>query len=260
MAQPRTRNQGALRDIVERISSVDDLGPYVKVAVFGDNGSGKTRLAATAPDVLIVDINEMGTRSAVGSGAHKIECTTLDDVANTFWFLHSGKHKFKSVAIDTVSALNNLAMKTVLGEASDRDPTRPRGMPEKRHYGQAGEIVKGLIWNFRDLPMHVLFTAQERTVKDQDTGEVLDVTIDLPAGARGALTGAVSVIGYMEPRERKVKRDGKIEKVWTDHMILGPHHEFSALKDRTNHLGPVLTRPTMPKIIEAWNNTDTNEE
>jgi hypothetical protein len=39
-------------------------------------------------------------------------------------------------------------------------------------------------------------------------------------------------------------------------MLVGPHREYSVLKDRTNQLGPVLKRPTMSKVITAWLNTE----
>lgn len=255
----RTQDPASIREVVKRISSVDDLGPYVKVLVYGVNGSGKTRFAASAPKCLIIDINERGTRSAVGTGAKKLEVNNWHDIGHIYWYLKAGKHPYQSVAIDTITAMHSLAMAFVLEEKEDRDPSTVRDQPVQRDWGRAGQLVSSMVWAFRNLDMHVVFTAQVRKDKDQDTGEILDTTVDLPAGCRGSATGAVSVLGYLEAREMKLRNPEtrKSEIRWVDHMLVGPHRDYSVLKDRTNQLGPVLKRPTMPKVITAWLNTGT---
>lgn len=254
----RTQDPAEIRKVAKRIASVDDLGPYVKALVFGPNGSGKTRFAASAPKCLIIDINEMGTRSAVGTGSKKLEVGSWQDIGHIYWYLKAGNHPFETVAIDTITAMHGLAMAFVLDEKEDRDPSAVKDQPVQRDWGRAGQLVSSMVWAFRNLDMHVVFTAQVRREKDQETGEILDTTVDLPAGCRGSATGAVSVLGYMETREIKSTNPEtrKKEIRWVDHMIIGPHRDYSCLKDRTNQLGPVLRRPTMPKVITAWLNTE----
>lgn len=257
MAERTRPPNSALAKVARRVKSVDDIKPYVKVLAYGHNGSGKTRLCASAPKVLIIDINEEGTRSAAGSGtgAKYLEANTWKDVGDFYWYLKSGKHPYKTVALDTVTAMQNMAMSFVLGEAEERDPTRERSMPDKRSYGRAGELVKGMLLAYRNLPMHVIFTAQERTIKDEDTEEITDVTVDLPAGSRGVAMGCVGILGRMQPRQvRSVNRTTrKKTKKWVDTMVVGPH-ELIHTKDRTYNLAPVVVNPTMPMFIEAWQN------
>lgn len=254
----RTQDPAEIRKVAKRIASVDDLGPYVKVLVFGPNGSGKTRFAASAPKCLIIDINEQGTRSAVGTGSKKLEVASWSDIGHIYWYLKAGNHPFESVAIDTITAMHSMAMSFVLEEKEERDPSTVRDQPIQRDWGRAGQLVSSMVWAFRNLDMHVVLTAQVRKEKDQDTGEILDTTVDLPAGCRGSATGAVSVLGYMNPRETAVRNPEtrKVERKWVDNMIVGPHRDYSVLKDRTNLLGPVLKRPTMSKVITAWLNTE----
>lgn len=258
---PRTQNPREIRKVTKRIRSVDDLGPYVKILVFGPNGSGKTRFAASAPNCLIIDINERGTRSAVGSGADTIEIDQWVDLGHLYWHLKSGDHEYGSVAIDTLTAMQAMAMSFVLEEKEERDPSAEKDMPDKRSYGKAGQLMSSMIWAFRNLDMHVVFTAQVRTEKDQDTGEILDTTVDLPNSSRGAATGAVSVLGHMQSRETRIrnKTTQKSTTEWRDEMLVGPHRDYSCLKDRTNQLGPVLKLPTMSKVITAWLNTNGSE-
>src|SRR4051794_5880326 len=106
--------------VAKRIKSVDEANKYVKILVFGRNKKGKTRFASTARKVLIIDIDEEGTRSAAGSGADVLEVNTFDEVAHIYWWLKAGNHGYSAVAIDTVTALQNSALRKVLGEAEDR--------------------------------------------------------------------------------------------------------------------------------------------
>jgi hypothetical protein len=245
----------SIEAIEDQIVSVDQADPFVKILVYGRNGSGKTRFAASAPNCLIIDIHEEGTRSAKGTGAKKFPKKgqiTWDQIGNVYWYLKSGNHNFDSVAIDTVTAMNRLCLRMVMGEAEDRDPNREIGMPDRRAYGRAGELMREQLLAFRNLPMHVIFTAQERVISDEDGDEPALHTPDLPAGSRGIAMGSVSIIGRMFRQEVKIRNKAtkEVTSRWEDRMLVGPHEEYDT-KDRTNNLGSVVRRPTMADIIAA---------
>lgn len=261
MAKTSTRQQAAIAKIEKRIVPIEEADPYVKLLAYGRNGSGKTRLAASAPNVLIVDINERGTRSARQfHGAKVFPVKNWEDITYVYWYLKSGSHDYESVALDTITGMQHMCMRHVLGEAEDRDPNRPPSMPDRRAWGQLSELMKPLIWNFRNLPMHVIFTAQERIVGEEEEGNLEHVP-DLSPGTRGVAMGAVDIIGRTFQKEvRTVEKEGKKRrevKSWEPRMLVGPHDEF-ATKDRTGKLGRVVRNPTMDLIIEAA--TTTEEE
>lgn len=245
--RPRTRDPSDMRQLARRIRSVDDLGPHVKALVYGPNNSGKTRFGASAPRPLILDFNEQGTRSARGTGAKVIEIDNWDDVGNAYWLLASGKTRFETCVLDTITGMHRLAMDKVIGDAEARDPARPRSMPDKRSYGQSGQLMRGMLLAYRNLPMHVIFTAQPRYERDEDTGQITEVTVGLPAGCRGDAMDVVSIIGLLRPR--RVKRGGKAR--WHDTLIVGRHSVYRT-KDRTNNLGDVVLDPTFDKVLQAW--------
>jgi hypothetical protein len=268
MAKARTRDLEAIREIASRIRSVDDQDPWVNVLVYGPNGSGKTRFIASGPKALIIDIREDGTRSTVGSGAKYLTVRNWEDIGHAYWLLKSllarGKCPWQTVGLDTISAMQNLAMSFVLGEAEDRDPSREKGMPDKRTYGRAGELMKGMMLAFKDLPMHTVYTAQMRRITDDDTGQVLEYAVDLPAGSRGTATGCASVVGFMQRKPGKVRnpRTRKIEKRMISVTRTEPtdaEGEYPSLKDRTNRLAPVERNLSMPKVIEAWENREEQQ-
>ena len=252
MAEGRTRPSAKAIAQLKRDIRKPGETPYAKVCAYGRNGSGKTRLAASAPKVLIANFPEETDRSIKGvPGARVYEITSWEKVGVLYWYLKGGEHPFESVALDTITAMNSLALEFVMGEAEDRDPTRERSQPDKRTWGRAGQLMRGMLLAFYNLPMHTIFLAQERRIRDQDTEELLEITVDLPNSSRGVALGSVGVLGRMVPREVRTRHNGKVRKEWVDHLFLAPH-EIVWTKDQTHSLGKVLREPTMSKIIEAW--------
>lgn len=234
--------------------------PHVRLCAFGRNGSGKTRLGGSFPNVLVIDCNEEGDRSIKGvPGTRVIHVRTWEKIGTIYWYLKTAKHPFKSFAIDTITEMNAMAMDFVLGEAEQRDPTREKSMPGKRDYNRSGMLMRGMLLAYRNLPMNVIFLAQERIVRDPDTQEILDITVDLPAGCRGVAMGSAGILGRLEPKEVRVRRDGKVKREWQDTLRVG-EHDLIKTKDRTNLLGPVLREPNAAKIIAAWKANPPKED
>lgn len=244
----------AIEKVVRRIVSVSTAEPYLNILVYGPNGAGKTRFAATAPNLLIIDVAERGTRSARKSGADVFHARVWEDVTHAYWYLREGNHNYESVAIDTLTNLQHACMRHVLGEQEDRDPNRPVAMPDQRSWGKMGELMKPLILNFRNLPMHTIFVAQERRVDNEETGDSTKVP-DLSPAPRGIAMGAVDIIGRMYQREVRSanKKTGKEVSKWEPRLVVGPREGIES-KDRTGALGSVVRNPTIPEILEVSQN------
>lgn len=254
MAKPQARDK-LLAKIEKRIMPVKEAEPYVKILVYGRNKQGKTRFAATAPNVLIVDINEKGTRSVRNyPGAKVFHVRAWEDLTHVYWFLREGNHNFESVVIDTITNMQHLCMKHVLGEAEDRDPNREPNMPDRRAWGKLSELMKPLLYNFRNLPMHVVFVAQERVLAEEDEG-IQERVPDLSPGTRGVAMGSVDLIGRIYQKEVRVVKGKKESSKWETRMLVGPHDEY-ATGGRTISLGRIIRNPSVPQIIEAMNEED----
>lgn len=239
--------------VESRIVGIEEADPYLKILVYARHGKGKTRFIATAPNVLIIDINEKGTKSARKMrGAKVFPVRRWEDIRYAYWFLKHGNHKFQSVAIDGLTAMQHMCMRHVLKETEDRDPNRPPNMPDRRVWGILAEELKPLIWDFRNLDMHVLFTARERTFGDPEEGEEVQHVPDLSPGSRGEALAAVDVIGRMYQRERRVVKGKKESKVWETRMLVGEHEQYET-KNRVSSLtmGRIVSNPTVPKFLTA---------
>ena len=114
--------------------------------------------------------------------------------------------------------------------------------------------MRSQLRSFRNLPMHVVCLCQERVISDEDTDEPVLHTPDLPGGSRGIAMGSVGIIGRIYSQEVKIRNKAtkQVTTKWEDRLLVGPHEEYST-KDRTNALGSVVRRPTMPGIISVWN-------
>lgn len=221
--------------VEKRIKRASEHPLNLAVVVYGRPKVGKTRFCATAPDVLIIDCDEKGTDSTRDdTNPETYRITTWTELMDIYWYLQSGDHPFKSVAIDTISGLQTLCMNFVLGDEVSRDASRDPDMPSRQAYGKVSQLMKTNITNFRNLDMNVIFTAHTRTrsTGEDEEDESVITGPNLSPAIYTHLLGAVGLIGYMMRREVmvKVKVKGKDKtrkkKVMRTRLVIGPSERF----------------------------------
>lgn len=227
--------------------------------IYGRNKKGKTTFATSAgqENTLIIDC-EQGTEGMVKRDPHvwPIESwADLDDVVN---YLKLGKHNYKWVSPDTLTRLSNLSLRYVMGVEEERDLTRKPGLVQQRDYGKAGELMKEMMWRLHNLPMGVIFTAQERVFEvtdnpeeDDDDAETASVMYvpDLPKGARSAANSIVDVIGriYTVKLDHPKNPDVKViqRRLWVE-----PHVAYDTGYRSDYRLPAYIKGPTVPKLVQ----------
>lgn len=239
-----------IEEVRKRIIPVAEIDPYTRVLVYGPNKKGKTRFGASGPHTLLIDVNERGTKSVASyKNVDVFQVDNWADITYAYWFLKASNHDYETVCIDTATQMQHVCMKHILKEAEDRDPHRDPHTPSLREWMKLAELMKPLILNIRNLPMHCVFLAQERSVDNED-GENERVP-DLSPGARGTLMGSVDVIGRVFQKEvRAVNKATKKEtKKWQNFMLVGEHDRYPT----GNRLGlpRVIREPRMSMFIEA---------
>lgn len=253
MAKSRTK---AIQDVEDRIVPVSEHATRVKVLLYGRNGQGKTRISARAPAPLIIDCNEEGTQSVRNyPGVEVFPAKRWDDFVYAYWYLRDGKHNYETVVVDTLTLAQAMCIKAVLKQQEDRDPNRPPQMPDRRTWGQVGEMMKEQILNYRNLDLHVVFVCQVRKDYNEDE-EASDLFVpDLSPASRAIATASVGVMGYVYQGQVTKGKGKKSNKQWVPKMLVGPHENFMT-KDRTGLLGRTVINPSINKIIEANNTTE----
>jgi len=255
-----------IRSRVEgKIHKASDLPLNLAVVVYGRPKVGKTRFCASAPSVLLIDCDEKGTDSTRDDlDPSVIRIQTWSEINDIYWYLQSGEHQFQSVAIDTVSGLQTLAMNFVLGDELARDASRDPDQPSQRIYQKVTQLMKTQITNYRNLPMNVIFTAhtRTRTTGEDEEDETIITGPNVSPAIQTHLLGAVGLIGYMMRREVVIRsrREGRTKrrKVSRTRLLIGPSDRFetgvryTALKDFDH-----LDSPDFAEMMEVIKNGGT---
>lgn len=196
-------------------NSMDEMGnDRGKWLIHGPQGSGKSTLASTIARcgrTLYIDLpGEKGVKSFAGAQYAKnvkvtrpTSVTQFDDI---FWKLAEGDHPYEAVVVDSLTSVQKMAMRFILGHSETavkeiRQGTAPADM---RSWGQTLDIMidfatfwYGLADADRIKPMHVVMTAQTKMSDNEDTGE-RDRVPDVQKGALSMTLAAPDYILYTE--------------------------------------------------------------
>lgn len=241
-----------------KIVRASDLPSNRRFLIYGKAKVGKTRLASSAPDVLVMDVNEKGTESVRRNmNPHVYPVETWSEVTDLYWFLQEGEHEFRSLAIDGVTALQTLCMNFVLGEATALDASRDPDMPTRQVWGKVTQLMKTQITNYRNLPMNVIFTALTRRtiIGEEDADAESTVGPACSPSVSAHLEAAVDVIGYLYKREVMVKvRGTDVKKPRTKTRLIVEGTDRFLVGDRTHTLGNHVDAPDLTEILATMDN------
>ena len=151
-------------------------------------GSGKSTLASTIAELgktLFIDLNgEKGTRSFQGASYAKnidvIRPSSVTQFDDLFWTLDKGDHPYNAVVVDSLTALQKMTMRYLLGhdETAVREIKQGTAPADMRTWGQSLDVMQdtatfwyGLADGERSHPMHVVMTAQTKLSENELTGE-----------------------------------------------------------------------------------------
>lgn len=192
------------------------------ICIYGRSGTGKTTLLGTMPGRgLIIDIPqaEGGTFVLNGTGDRidVKEVHTWAEIQEVFWFLQKQNHDYKWVAIDSITAMTELAKRKIVRE---RELAADPAKITLQEWGQLNQLVIELIYQFRTLPIHVIFVAQEALHKESDDSPVAPmVGPDTRTKAVNALIPSMLIVGRTSVESTP---DGTFEY----RFRIGPHPTF----------------------------------
>lgn len=253
----RKAREAAIEVAAKKIKPVGS-SEFLKMVVYGKNKTGKTVFACTSEKkTLLIDCNERGSASVrKNKNVSVYEVMKWEDLDPIYWYLRSGNHDYEVVVIDTITMLATVCMKWVLKDDADRDFNRDPMTPDRRSWGKLGEALKETIIRFRNLPMHVIFTAQEKKTTledDDDGGTILEVHPELSPSPRSTLLSAVDIIGRIYTKEVEQGEKKSIQR----RMLLGQHPKYVA-GNRFDELKYVEVNPTLGKFLDKINGENTN--
>ena len=142
-----------------KIQTFKPENSYIKALIYGPSGAGKTTFAATAPKPIFAS-SEKGLMSIRHLAPQFAEINSLQDLKDLYSFLKNEKHEFETVVIDSITEINDI-IKTEI-------ETRNKRNMQLQDWGILQKEIKDILRKFRDLPMHIIFLAQETTEKDEE--------------------------------------------------------------------------------------------
>lgn len=239
---------------------VDELPPdYGRWLLYGPQGSGKSYLSHTLAEfgkTLFIDITgEKGIRSFAGSpyaaNITVVRPTSVAQLNEIFWALNRGEGDYKVVIIDSLTAIQRLAVRFVLGEDETGSREIKQSMPtmDQRMWGQTLTIMSQLaVYWFsladgqRKNPMHVAMTAQVKMWEDEVNSEV-NRQPDVQKGALSPVLASPDYVLYTDTEESgEYDDDGQ---ALMRHIVrFGPHPGY-----RTKGRVPVTLHGKIPPIL-----------
>lgn len=131
----------------------------VKMCVYGQSGAGKTSLAASLPNPVILSA-EGGLLSIQNTGIPFIEIESMQDLQEAYmWAAESEEASgFQSAALDSISEIAEVVLTHEKRNSKDG----------RAAYGEMNDQMMGIIRAFRDLRgKHVLMTAKLDKSQDE---------------------------------------------------------------------------------------------
>lgn len=243
------------RRVKKRIHKASEYPHNQNVLVYGRPGAKKTRFCASAPKVLIIDVDEEGTDSVRRDmDPDVIRIYTWGEINDIYWYLQEGDHSYESVAIDGVTGLQTLCMNFVLGEDAARDASRDPDMASRQAWGKIGKLMKTQITNYVHLPMNTVLTATERSREAEEGSDDEDVIKvwgpNCSPSVASHLEQAVGTIGRLVKREVVIrnKKKNTVRREVRSRLLVGDSEHYVS-KDRNGVFGEFIDAPDFTEML-----------
>lgn len=225
----KTKNPSKKSSLEDRFVDLLELDTPTIITLYGRPGTGKTTIACTGPKpLLLIDVKDKGTDSGKRGDLEPgditvFELENFDEIYEVYDYLQDNPDRFKGVAIDHMTALQDFCYQKVMDEEGKSKMSQ--GM-----YGTAGSYLKEVINLYKgltDLGITPIFNCQDRMESGDGEGEdqlLPEVGPSLMPSVARTLCAASRVIGHTYQFENVEKLDGaKVRRNIEFRLRLGPN-------------------------------------
>jgi hypothetical protein len=222
--------------------------------VYGGSGIGKTVLAGTAPNALLLTTEPEGAVSAKvrGSQAQELKVGSWEQWLEYLDWLERGKghEDYEWLALDSLDQLEEHAWNSIMGSTKSRSVGGSFRAKSRNDYPLVWDAIGRQVDQLCRLPVNVLITAKVMRVDVEDEDEET-VTLALPlvgSTKRGDLAmrvcGQMTLVGYYR-RHLDSDSGKKVRRLHTEDS------ERWVAKDRHDTFGRHVTAPDIGKMQQA---------
>ena len=245
-----------------RIQRISERKLLVKALVYGEPGVGKTYLCCTAPRVSLL-LTEASVaiptirafRRDRGVDVDVWEILSGEDLQAAIDFLRYDEHRYETVALDSLSDLNERIKRGVVREACEFAAQRGRyhdpDIPEESDWGRISTRTADVIRQFHDLPVNVVMTAHVMDIRN----ELRRVPHVQPRTLASRLPGSFNLVGHLGVYE--------VNGTTLRRLLVQPTEIYVA-KNPGGALPPSVDNPDLSvllpqvvRVLEAESLTDT---
>lgn len=227
--EKKTKKPSKKSSLEDRFIDLLELDTPTIITLYGRPGTGKTTIACTGPKpLLLIDVKDKGTDSGKREDLEPgditvFELENFDEIYEVYDYIQDNPERFKSVAIDHMTALQDFCYQKVMDEEGKSKMSQ--GM-----YGTAGNYLKEVINLYKgltDLGITPIFNCQDRMESGDGEGEdqlLPEVGPSLMPSVARTLCAASRVIGHTYQFENVEKLDGaKVRRNIEFRLRLGPN-------------------------------------
>lgn len=149
--------------------------------------------------------------------------------------------KYRTVIIDSLTEIEAYCMNQLLGISDSTGLQEETQSAEWGEYKKQFHMVQRLVRAFRDLPMHVIFTASRQYTQDEQKRMIF--TLNLTGKLAGQVQGFMDIVGYLVTGAADDK--GHIPR----RMYIQPAGRYNAKSRFSSFKEPHMDNPTMKSIL-----------
>ena len=240
-----------------QLSGLGDTSDHGKWLIHGPQGAGKSTLASTIAELgptLYIDLpGEYGTRSFAGTpygdNIHVVRPDSVTAFDDIYWELAKGNHPYRAVVLDSMTALQKMTMRFMLGhsETAVREIQKNASPADQRTWGQTLNVMTdtatfwyGLANANRPKPLHVVLVSQTKVTED----ELGATGTHVPDVQKGALPILMASCDYALYCDFETDFDDEGEMI-TKHVVRFGSSSTYRIKARV----PVNLRGRIPSVL-----------
>lgn len=218
-----SKRERRLKLVKSRVIPVQQSTDLIHMMIWGRVKSGKTGFACSGPNpiMLMAERGQMTVRKKKDLQIFPVDNKTgrprpvrWKDTYDFLYYLRYGDHDRETVVIDTMSALVRVGMRFINKDEEARDDARVPGTTDQRTWGRLGTLVTEFMEETEEVcttqGMHLIYTAQERTLNEEKAEQMgVDVIPDFTPAIRSFVTEKPSILArtFLENEEGEEVED-----------------------------------------------------